>query len=120
MRSHVFGLLFEGVVLAAFVSAPVLIMLMILTDIASTARSAELSVEGLCCSHAVSVAERRLERIDGVYSCVADQESQTVRLVLRDASLPTFQAVWDVAEQSSLRPVELNFRGISVLGARQQ
>jgi copper chaperone CopZ len=119
MKSNVCGLLFEGIVLAAVVLAPFMIVLMILTDITATARSAVLSVEGLCCNHSASVAEQRLQRIDGVKTCVADRDSQTLRLVLRDSSLSTFQAVWDAAEENSLRPVELNFRGISVLGSRQ-
>ncbi len=113
MRSSLIGLVGEGTVLVMIILAPSLILLMIVSDLLK-APSASLTVEGLCCNHTAWAAERRFERIDGVVSCSANRESQSLLIELDDADMATFNKVWEEAKLSSLRPISLRFRGVDV------
>jgi len=119
MRFPYLELLTEGVLLIAVVAAPLLILTMVVSDLLTSSRSAVLMVDGLCCSHAAYEAEYHLGTVEGVKRCVADRKSQLLRIVLHDASLSTLQAVWDVAEQNSLRPTRMIFRGQDILDKRE-
>lgn len=116
MRSTMFGLALEAVVVLGFVGSPILIMAMVVSDLLAVP-PAILAVDGLCCQHAASVAQRKIERVEGVVSCSADLQSKTLRVVLKNTDMSTLRDVWDRAEQDSLTPLTMKLRGVDVFAS---
>lgn len=107
MKSIHLGLITEGIVFVAVALTPLLILMTILFDEDRSIRVGVLSVDGLCCNHMASIAENELGRVSGVKRCVANRETQTLRVILKQANEQTLKAVWDTAERESLQPRKL-------------